>query len=429
MAFCRVPTISVKFGLKQPQKQPQTDMPHCTFYLHNKKYIYASVYVNGERLKMSIGETVAQELWAKGKVPQVVKQKMNRIELVISDRISDLKLGNKTPTLREIEQLIIAETKSNRKPDSDKLGDSLLRFIELIEQKKLLNKEKPYSFASVTNYKALHYWIKDDALNNVKLNDITVQDIEGIKHRLITKGRSQNTIKSYVTHMRTFLKRTKELGWHVNTVHSDKRLQVSWEKIETKIYLSEKEIEAIHKLIVKGYSREALKDMLVFGCDVGQRLSDLVLMTPKSRVGDKLILNNKKTGITVVIPLKKRAIEIWDKYDGKLPYGNIDSFNARLQMFFRHIATYHPKMSMYNEERMYAVTQGGKKQQYYYPLHKLISSHIMRRSFATNAYLAGVPIPAIMKITGHLEISTFMKYISIDGEQNASIMQKHPFFS
>lgn len=85
-------------------------------------------------------------------------------------------------------------------------------------------------------------------------------------------------------------------------------------------------------------------------------------------------------------------------------------------------------MSMYNEERMYAVTQGGKKQQYYYPLHKLISSHIMRRSFATNAYLAGVPIPAIMKITGHKSQEMFFRYICIDVAESAEIMQKHAFF-
>ena len=59
----------------------------------------------------------------------------------------------------------------------------------------------------------------------------------------------------------------------------------------------------------------------------------------------------------------------------------------------------------------------------------LVSTHVARRSFATNAYKAGVPTIAIMKITGHKKESTFLKYIKISAEENAELLKDHPFFT
>jgi site-specific recombinase XerD len=60
--------------------------------------------------------------------------------------------------------------------------------------------------------------------------------------------------------------------------------------------------------------------------------------------------------------------------------------------------------------------------------YELISTHTARRSFATNAYKAGVPTLSIMKITGHTKESTFLKYIKVSAEENADMLKNHPFF-
>ena len=53
------------------------------------------------------------------------------------------------------------------------------------------------------------------------------------------------------------------------------------------------------------------------------------------------------------------------------------------------------------------------------PKYKLIASHTARRSFATNSYLMGIDILAIMQITGHKTESAFLKYIKVEGIQYA----------
>lgn len=57
----------------------------------------------------------------------------------------------------------------------------------------------------------------------------------------------------------------------------------------------------------------------------------------------------------------------------------------------------------------------------------MVTSHTARRSFATNAYRAGIPSLSIMQITGHSTETSFMKYIRISKEENAIALSKHTF--
>jgi integrase len=62
------------------------------------------------------------------------------------------------------------------------------------------------------------------------------------------------------------------------------------------------------------------------------------------------------------------------------------------------------------------------------PKYDLISSHRARRSFATNAYLSGIPSISIMQITGHSTERAFLQYIKVSQEENAINLASHSFF-
>jgi integrase len=61
-----------------------------------------------------------------------------------------------------------------------------------------------------------------------------------------------------------------------------------------------------------------------------------------------------------------------------------------------------------------------------YPKYELITSHVCRRSFATN-YYKKIPTTVIMGITGHVKESTFLQYIGKpkDKDENARIFLKY----
>ena len=53
-----------------------------------------------------------------------------------------------------------------------------------------------------------------------------------------------------------------------------------------------------------------------------------------------------------------------------------------------------------------------------------VTTHTARRSFCTNMYLIGVPIPTIMAISGHKTEKSFRMYIKASREEHAQIMKK-----
>ncbi|MGH2612096.1 MAG: site-specific integrase, partial [Rhabdochlamydiaceae bacterium] len=67
-------------------------------------------------------------------------------------------------------------------------------------------------------------------------------------------------------------------------------------------------------------------------------------------------------------------------------------------------------------------TQGGMKLTTNYQKWQIVSTHTGRRTFATNAYLQGVPTVTIMAVTGHKTEKAFLKYIKVTPKEHAKIM-------
>ncbi len=58
-------------------------------------------------------------------------------------------------------------------------------------------------------------------------------------------------------------------------------------------------------------------------------------------------------------------------------------------------------------------------------LWEITSSHVCRRSFCTNMFLSGVPAEELMKISGHKNSDSFLRYIKIDNLQAANMLKEH----
>ena len=60
----------------------------------------------------------------------------------------------------------------------------------------------------------------------------------------------------------------------------------------------------------------------------------------------------------------------------------------------------------------------GRKEVVTAPKYELVTSHIMRRSFASN-YYGKIETPLLMNITGHSKESTFLTYIGTHQNKDA----------
>ncbi|MFI3322614.1 MAG: tyrosine-type recombinase/integrase [Rikenellaceae bacterium] len=163
------------------------------------------------------------------------------------------------------------------------------------------------------------------------------------------------------------------------------------------------------------------KSLFLIGCYTGLRVSDFSRLS-EAHIGDKNItINTYKTDTTVVIPIHPVIRSIIDSgFDFSVRVSD-QKLNKQIKELCK----------LSGIDKMITVNKniGGKKEEESAPKYTFITNHTARRSFATNAYKAGIPTIAIMKITGHTKESTFLKYIKVSAEENAEILSQHPFFN
>lgn len=160
---------------------------------------------------------------------------------------------------------------------------------------------------------------------------------------------------------------------------------------------------------------EHVRDIFIIGCLTGQRISDY------ARISDEMLtqldstefikLEQVKTGKKVIIPMDTRVAEILKKYDGCPPKITDERMNDVLQLLGELLGwTYDAKL----DETRLGAKRGTR-------FCDMISTHTARRSFATNAFIAGIPLSSIMAVTGHSSERNLRRYLKLYIEEQASI--------
>lgn len=281
---------------------------------------------------------------------------------------------------------------------------------------------------------------------NLTLDDVTMDFQQRYVAFLLDHGRLPNTIKSQLAILKTImnfalsdkLTKCEDVNKPHFVIESEEVDQVYLEPKQInqliEMDLSSQEsvlkilngrelkpatdvgIKTICPLVVKGLSES--RDIFVVGCLTGQRVSDYSRINASMIVehnGMKFIdIVQKKTGKRVLIPYDVRIGQILDKYNGALPKKQERSLNRNLRALGEILGwTWKPNL---DESR--------KGWKYGERFCDMISSHTARRSFATNAYAAGVPLASIMAVTGHGSELTLRKYLKLQATEKAIIATK-----
>ena len=182
------------------------------------------------------------------------------------------------------------------------------------------------------------------------------------------------------------------------------------------IFLTFDEITAIEN-IEQSKLTESLdnaKDWLIISCYCGQRISDFMRFTNemiRTENGKKLIeFTQVKTGKIMTVPLHPKVIEILNKRNGMFPYAISDQkYNDYIKVVceiaeLTQIVNGSKKIETAPKSGIYRkVTKDYRK-------CDLVSSHIGRRSFASNFY-GTIPTTYLIYVTGHSTEVMFLNYI------------------
>jgi integrase len=232
---------------------------------------------------------------------------------------------------------------------------------------------------------------------------------------LKSKHYSDNYIKKQVSLVKQICSYARYNGMEVS--HQLEKLSVKSENVP-KIYLSFNELEKIEKLEESTLNTQALKatrDWLIISAYTGQRISDFMRFTKdmiREEKGKVFIeFTQTKTKKHMTIPLHDKVLKILRNYNGDFPQRLLD------QKYNDYLKSVCKKANITQTIKGRKSTNLGTKENPIYryktddyPKYKLITSHIGRRSFATNFY-GEIPTTYLMYVTGHSTESMFLNYI------------------
>ncbi len=159
------------------------------------------------------------------------------------------------------------------------------------------------------------------------------------------------------------------------------------------------------------------RDLLIIGLWTGQRIGDFKNINATNIKNGFIEITANKTGVDVVIPIHHQIEQILKKWNNDFPPAlSAQKFNEYIKEIGREVGL----TEIVSGAKMNPETK--RKEEGEYPKYELMSSHICRRSFATNHY-GKLPTLTIMAITGHQSEKMFFNYIQTTPKEYAEEMK------
>lgn len=165
----------------------------------------------------------------------------------------------------------------------------------------------------------------------------------------------------------------------------------------------------------------SVRDVFCFCCFTSLRYSDVANLKASNIINDTIHITTVKTADALTIELNKFAKAILDKYKGEtfkkgriLPVVSNQKSNDHL----KEIA----KICEINTPITITSYKGAKRVDTTYPKHQLITTHVGRRTFISNAIMLGIAPEIVMKWSGHSDYNSMKPYIAIANEAKKKAM-------
>ncbi|MEI6764883.1 MAG: site-specific integrase [Bacteroidota bacterium] len=393
------------------------------------------VFPTNERINPKFWNLKTQSVKEKAQIPEFPEfnTRLDRIKSRAKDLFRRFQNDNdqRQPSFDELREILYTGFSDKNTPQKINLFQFFDQFIN--ESKNKVNEKTGKMFSSATiqtyqNAKTVLQAYQTAKRIKINFNSIDLDFyIDFTEYLTKEKRYSTNTIGKHIKILKTVLNEATERGINESIAFKSKRFRVITEKTES-VYLSERELQELYNLDLSDDTKlERVRDLFIVGCWTGLRFSDFSKIQPeniiKNKDGEFLEIETQKTREPVVIPIHWTVKEILNKYNGTTQNSLPRALsNQKMNAYLKKIGETKEIMQ---ELTTHTKTKGGMNVSKMVKKYELITTHTARRSFSTNAYLDGVPIITIMKITGHKTEKAFMRYIKITPNEHAKILQLH----
>lgn len=289
-------------------------------------------------------------------------------------------------------------------------------FIKERKNKDAINTLKKYT--STYN----HYTEYCKNRKNLEFQDLTLSVLEGFKSFLINEQEhTHNTVVKYCKTFKTFIIWAKDRNY--NPCPDYEKFKIDAEKEPAIIFLNWKELMSLNNLKIENDALRQVRDVFCFGCFTGQRYSDYENLKPQHIVNNIWINSPIKSheSTPIYIPLTNYALDILKKYNnlqsGKaLPIISNAKMNKSLKEMGK-LAKLNAPVTIYRFIGNKRIEKNVKK-------YEVLTTHIMRKTFISNALSLGMQVETIKEFTGHSKNSNkdFTRYLAIINEDKIKAM-------
>lgn len=340
-------------------------------------------------------------------------RKLNRIKIDVAHYFKSIEITDGEIAVKHLQYLIKS---SSNLSECGFVKESLLFFMHnyITARKHLL---------TASTYK--RYWVflnLFERFEGYRSGHIMLHDINAALIReFIEFGKeasySDNTLSRSVGFMRTILNHLEKKGTRttINEVEIPR-----YRKSQTSVILSEEELVKIKEA---GVSKEleAARDWLIISCYTGQRISDFMRfeqsMIETIAGCSCLSFVQRKTGKQIILPLHPMVEEVLIKNNSRFPQ---KISHIKYNEYIKDVA----REAGITEEIVASIRQGHRNVLDVIPKWKAVTSHIGRRSFATNFY-GKIPTALLIVATGHSSEAMFQKYVNRLNEEHVKALSNY----
>lgn len=256
-----------------------------------------------------------------------------------------------------------------------------------------------------------------------EIYDAVPADTRSVRKKPKPLPKGDNTIVCMFSRLRAFFNWCNE-----QKISDNKPFQNycgnSVERYGTPYYLTIAERDQIADFDLSSNSGlEAQRDIFIFQCLIGCRVSDLLAMTPNNIINGAIEYMPQKTKgerpQVVRVPLNNRALTLIEKYKhqecgGKLfPFISSQKYNVAIKKVF----------TLCDVKRMVTVLNPSTGCEEKRPLNEIASSHLARRTFVGNLYKKVKDPNLVGALSGHAEGSkAFARYREIDEDMKRELV-------
>lgn len=266
-------------------------------------------------------------------------------------------------------------------------------------------------------------------------DDFTESDIEDfvrflsneeqvVKGKKVVKVRSRNTLSAKLKKLAAVCRYAVGKGYMPDTPFGDGKYKIQGEVYGDPIYLTLEERDALYAFQGLPDWLAIQRDIFVFQCHIGCRVSDLLELTEANVTADGFLQyiqhKMRKSRPTVVrVPLSDTALEIIERYKGQ-PNGKLLPF-IHENVYNRSI---HTILKQAGIDRIVMVQDPKTLETIPRAIWEVGSTHLARRTFMANMFKETKSERITSAFTGHVNGSrAFSRYTHVDDEMKMEALK------